>query len=97
MRCLLKFKLDVEAANNSLRDGSFQKIMEKVMQATKPEAAYFGVEDGCRTGYIFFDMKDSAEMPSIGEALFMGTNAKVYISPIMNQADLHKGLATAFA
>lgn len=96
MRCLLKFHLDVEAANNALRDGSFQQIMEKLMQTTKPEAAYFGVENGLRTGYIFFDMKDSSEMPGIGEQLFMGTNAKIFLSPIMNQEDLQKGLATAF-
>lgn len=96
MRCLLKIHLDVEASNRALQDGSFQSIMEKLMQTTKPEAAYFGVENGCRTGYIFFDMKDSSEMPAIGEHLFLTTNAKLFISPIMNHEDLQKGLAAAF-
>lgn len=96
MRCLLKIQMDVEASNRALKDGSFQQTMEKLMQTTKPEAAYFGLENGCRTGYIFFDMKDSSEMPGIGENLFMATNAKLYLSPIMNQEDLKKGLAAAF-
>jgi hypothetical protein len=97
MRTLLKFQLDVEAANKAMRDGSFPKIMEKLMHLTKPEASYFGTEDGNRTGYIFFDLKDPSFIPQIGELLFMGANAKITLSPIMNQEDLQKGLTAAFA
>lgn len=96
MRCLLKFHLDVVAANTAIQNGTFQNIMEKLMNRTKPEAAYFGVEDGCRTGYVFFEMKDSSEMPTIGESLFMGANAKIFLTPVMNSDDLKKGLELAF-
>jgi hypothetical protein len=97
MRTLLKFQLDVEAANKAMRDGSFPKIMEKLMHLTKPEATYFGVEEGNRTGFIFFDLKDPSYIPQIGELLYMGVNAKITLTPIMNQEDLQKGLTAAFA
>ncbi len=70
--------------------------MEKLMKITQPEAAYFGTENGCRTGYIVFDLKDPSGIPQIGELLYMGANAKVDMRPIMNLEDLQKGLAVAF-
>lgn len=96
MRTLLKFQLDVEAANHAIKNGTFSGMMEKLMKITQPEASYFGTEDGCRTGFIFFDMKDPSVIPQIGELLFMGANAKVHLQPIMNMDDLQKGLKAAF-
>lgn len=80
-----------------MRDGSFSKIMEKLMHLTKPEASYFGIEEGNRTGFIFFELKDPSFIPQIGELLFMGSNAKISLIPIMNQEDLQNGLTNAFA
>lgn len=96
MRTLLKFQLDIQVANEALKKGTFSGIMEKLMNVTQPEAAYFGTEDGNRTGYIFFDLKDSSNIPHIGEILFNGFNAKVFLQPIMNSEDLQKGVKEAF-
>lgn len=93
---MLKFKLDVEATNAAIKNGSFPIMLEKLMKLTRPEATYFGVEDGCRTGFIVFDMQDSSMMPQIGEMLFMDTNAKIFVGPIMNFEDLQNGLKAAF-
>ena len=71
MRTLLKFQLDVEAANNAIRNNTFPTMLEKLMKITQPEATYFGTEDGNRTGYFVFDMKDPSVIPQIGELLFM--------------------------
>ena len=96
MRTLLKFHLDVEAANNAIKNGTFPGIMEKLMQITQPEATYFCVENGYRTGYVFFDMKNNSIIPQIGELLFMGANAKIYFNPVMSPEELQKGLKAAF-
>src|SRR5262245_3908743 len=97
MRTLLKFSIDVAIANKAIAQGTFPKVMEQVMALTKPEAAYFLTLDGVRTGLIFFDMKDSSEIPVIAEPLFQNLNAKVEFLPAMNADDLKTGLSKALA
>lgn len=38
-------------------------------------------------------MKDSSDLPPIGEPFFSQLNAKVEVFPIMNAEDLKKGLS----
>jgi hypothetical protein len=85
------------AANAAIKDGSFNTIMEATMARVQPEAAYFTADGGCRTGYLFFDMKDSSDMPPIAESLFMGLDAKVEFLPAMNADEVKAGIAKAFA
>ncbi|MFF0473798.1 hypothetical protein [Streptomyces sp. NPDC004284] len=93
MRMLLKIQMDTPTSNEAIRQGKLLKIMEGALQELKPEAAYFTVEDGCRTGYLFFDLDDPSRMPVISEPFFMGINAKIHYSPVMNPEDLRKGLS----
>ncbi|MFF0424717.1 hypothetical protein [Streptomyces sp. NPDC004520] len=93
MRMLLKIQMDTPASNEAIRQGSLLKLMEGALQELKPEAAYFTVEDGCRTGYLFFDLDDPSRLPVISEPFFMGVNAKIHYSPVMNPEDLRKGLS----
>jgi hypothetical protein len=58
-------------------------------------ALYARPEDGVRTAMIFFDMRDSSDIPSIVEPLFMGIDAEVELLPVMNADDLRKGLKNA--
>lgn len=92
MRMLLKVQMDTEASNEAIKQGTLQKTMEATLEKLRPEAAYFTVEDGCRTGYLFFDLADPSDLPAISEPFFMGLNAKVHYSPVMNPDDLRKGL-----
>ncbi|MGE5500133.1 MAG: hypothetical protein ACM3Q2_18830 [Syntrophothermus sp.] len=95
MRTLLKVVVEVEAGNRAQRDGVLEKTMKNVAEMLKPEAAYFAPENGKRTAYFFFDLKDSSQLPWISETLFSELNAEVYITPVMNQEDLSKGLQQA--
>ena len=95
MRTLLKFQMDVEAANRSIRDGSWAEAMERVMQGLQPEAAYFTAMDGKRTGLIVFDLKEPSQMPVIAEPLFMAVNASVEFAPVMTLEDVQTGLQEA--
>lgn len=95
MRMLLKFAFDTQAANEAIRSGAMAGINKEMFEATKPEAAYFGTENGVRTGYIFFDLDDPSRIPVLAEPLFQGTGANIQFIPVMNVDDLQEGLAAA--
>ncbi len=92
MRTLVRVTLDVTASNKAIMDGSLPKIINSTIERTRPEAVYFHTDDGNRACIFVFDMKDPAEIPAIAEPFFMGLNAKVDFSPVMNGEDLQKGL-----
>src|SRR5438552_17394411 len=92
MRTLLKVTIPVEAGNQAIKEGTLQKTMEQTVQALKPEAAYFFTENGKRTAFFFFDLKDTTYMPQIAEPFFTNLQAEVQYFPVMNQADLKAGL-----
>ena len=92
MRMMMKVQFDTEAGSKALADGSMPQFMQEVMGRLKPEAAYFGPENGVRTAFIIFDMQDPSELPAISEPFFGKLQAKILVFPVMNQEDLQKGL-----
>lgn len=94
MRMMLRWTVPAEKGNEMVADGSMGSVIEAVLEKTNPEAAYFLAEDGKRAGMVFFDMKESADIPRIGEILFQGANATVEFIPVMNGDDLKSGLGS---
>ena len=94
MRTMLRWTVPAEKGNQMIEDGSMQTVIETLMERTKPEAAYFMAHNGKRSGTIFFDMKEPADIPRLAEILFMGANADVEFIPVMNADDLKKALSS---
>jgi len=90
---MMKARMDTEAASKAIQDGSLPKIMQSMMEQLKPEAAYFGPDGGHRTAFIVFQMDDPSQLPAISEPLFSGFNASIEIFPVMDKADLERGLS----
>jgi len=95
MRMLMRVQMEVEAANQAIRDGSWAQTMESVMRDLQPEAAYFTAQDGKRTGFIVFDLKDPSDIPAIAEPFFMGVKASIDMAPAMTVDDVAAGLEKA--
>jgi hypothetical protein len=95
MRMLLRVEMGLAATNELNRTGAADELNRQLMDSTKPEAAYFGTANGRRTGFLVFDMVDSAQIPVIAEPLFQRMGATVEFIPVMNADELQRGLAAA--
>jgi hypothetical protein len=90
MRCLLKVSIPVVTGNATISDGSLGTTIESILADLKPEAAYFAADNGKRTGFIFFDLKDASQIPAVAEPWFLAFDAHVEFHPAMNLEDLKK-------
>lgn len=89
MRMLMKAQLP--AGSDDVPAAARLEAMRTVLEALKPEAAYFYPEHGVRTTIVIFDMKSPSDMPSIAEPLFK-QGARVEFAPVMNLEDLKAGV-----
>jgi hypothetical protein len=92
MRCLLKVSIPVETGNTAISEGSLPKTIESILADLKPEASYFAEDSGKRTGFIFFDLKDTSQIPAVAEPWFLAFDAHVEFHPAMNLDDLKKAM-----
>ena len=94
MRMLLQVTLPHEPFNSAVRDGSAEKKMQAILEATRPEAAYFMEYGGHRCGMLIVNLDNTSQIPALAEPWFLTFNADVQFRPVMLPEDLAKaGLA----
>jgi len=92
MRMMLKWSLPTEAGNKMIKDDEVGKLLGPLMEAMKPEAAYWFLGGGTRGGLFVFDLAKSSDIPKFSEPLMIA-GCSVEFNPVMNQDELMKGLA----
>jgi hypothetical protein len=90
MRFVMHVSFPPEKFNKALLDGSAAAKMGTILEATKPEAAYFTAVGGRRGGFLIVNMNETSEMPKLAEPWFLLFDASVEFFPTMTPADLQK-------
>jgi hypothetical protein len=90
MRFIMHVSMPVEKFNEALRDGSAANKLGRILEDTKPEAAYFTAKDGKRGSYIIVNIANASDIPRLAEPWFLNFNATVEIMPAMIPEDLQK-------
>jgi hypothetical protein len=90
MRFMLKVSMDVDCANNAVKEGRLGPTIESILKDLNPESAYFTTDGGRRTGFLFIKLDDASQIPQIAEPWFLAFNADIELRPVMVPADLKK-------
>ena len=88
MRFLIKASMTNEGANRTVLNGTLPATMKSILDEMKPEAAYFGAENGKRTAFLIVNVNDASEIPGLAEPLFLAFDAEVNFYPVMTPQDL---------
>ena len=62
--------------------------MHRILEAIKPEHAFFGERDGRRGGILIVDVSEPADVPRLAEPWFLTFNAEVEFRVAMTAEDL---------
>jgi len=90
MRFLLHISLPVDKFNHAVREGTAGEKLRRILEETKPEAAYFCAKDGKRGGFLVVNMSDASEIPRFAEPWFLHFDATVEFLPAMTPQDLQR-------
>jgi hypothetical protein len=82
--------MPVEPFNGFVRDGSAGMKIKKILEDTKPEAAYFTDTDGQRSALMIVDLADASRIPALAEPWFLTFHAKCEFKIAMTAEDLGK-------
>ena len=93
MRVLAKISLPVESGNRGIAEGTIPRVIQRTAERWHPEAMYFTTFEGRRTAFVVFDLPEPQDLPPFAEPWFTEINAEVSVSPVMDGADLQKGLS----
>ena len=93
MRFMVQFAIPTQYGNDIVRSGKIEKVIKRLGEEFKPEAMYFYPDDGLRAGCMFIQTDNPAICAAIGERIWLGLQANIKVTPVMNGDELGKGLA----
>jgi hypothetical protein len=88
MRMLLNVRIPHEPFNAFVRDGTIGGVIERILEATKPEAVYFTEQNGTRGAVIIVNLDNPSQVPTFAEPWFLMFNADCEFRVVMVPEDL---------
>jgi hypothetical protein len=87
---ILEVKLPHEPFNTIAKNGTAGKKIQSILEAAKPEAAYFTNIDGHRAVIMIINLEDPSKVPSFAEPWFLQFNADCQFRIVMTPDVLAK-------
>ncbi len=88
MRMIMHVEFPIEPFNSAVRNGSVSSSRKKILDDAKPEAAYFGEQNGKRGGILIVDVAKPSDVPRLAEPWFLNFNAEVKFRVAMTPQEL---------
>jgi hypothetical protein len=88
MRMLMQIQLPPEPFNTAVREGTIGQKMQRILEAIKPEAAYFSEQHGHRGAILVVNVNDASDIPALAEPWFLTFSAEVEFRIAMTPEDL---------
>jgi len=93
MKMLLDITLPHQPFNAAVKDGTVGSKLNRILEATKPEAVYFTEQQGQRGAVLIVDLPDASKLPALVEPWMLIFQADIKLRPVMTPDDLkHAGL-----
>jgi hypothetical protein len=90
MKMLLSVTLPHQPFNAAVKDDTAGAKLNRILEATKPEAVYFTERDGHRGAVLVLDMPDASKIPMLVEPWMLAFEADIELRPVMTPDDLKK-------
>ena len=88
MRMMMLVQIPLEPFNSAVKDGSAGAKMKKILDAIKPEHAWFSEREGKRGGVLIVNLDSPSDVPRLAEPWFLTFNAQVEFKIAMTAEDL---------
>lgn len=90
MKMLLTVEIPHEPFNSLVRSGKAGEMIERILEAIKPEMAYFTEQDGTRGAIFVIDVQNPSDVPRFAEPFFLNFQANCKFRILMSPDDLQK-------
>ncbi len=88
MRMIMQVQFPIEPFNTAVKNGTIGGKIKQIMEAVKPEHAWFSERDGKRGGILVVNVDSPSDVPRLAEPWFLALNAEVEFRIAMTPEDL---------
>ena len=86
----MNVKIPHQQFNAAVKDGSAGSKLNRILEATKPEAVYFTEQNGQRGAVLIVDLPDASKLPALVEPWLLTFEADIELRPVMTPDDLKR-------
>ena len=88
MRMMMLVQFPLEPFNTAVKNGTAATKVKQVLEAVKPEHAWFSEREGKRGGVLIVNVDSPSDIPRLSEPWFLTFNAEVEFRIAMTPEDL---------